>query len=75
MEQLNRSGARILGVVLNRIPAKDLSYFGEYPYDGYQSDNNHHSKEKVKEVEEQLRKSRVSAIGRFFGRFTGKANF
>jgi capsular exopolysaccharide synthesis family protein len=30
MEQINRSGARVIGVTLNRIPAKQAEYYGGY---------------------------------------------
>lgn len=32
LEQLYRAGARVLGVVLNRIPLKNRSYYGSYHY-------------------------------------------
>jgi len=32
MEQINRSGARVIGVTLNRIPAKQAEYYGGYWY-------------------------------------------
>ena len=39
MEQLRRSGARVLGVAINRIPRTGESYFGTYRYyDKYHSD-------------------------------------
>jgi capsular exopolysaccharide synthesis family protein len=39
MEQLKRSGARVLGVAINRIPRTGESYFGTYRYyDKYHSD-------------------------------------
>ena len=43
MEQLNRAGARVIGVVLNRIPRHRADYFGGYRhyspyYGGYQYD-------------------------------------
>jgi capsular exopolysaccharide synthesis family protein len=56
MEQLNRTEARILGVVLNRIPRRGAEYYGGYLYhslygsDGYYtSDDNAQAKEAAKE--------------------------
>jgi len=40
MEQLKRSGAKVLGVAINRIPRTGESYFGTYRYyDKYHSDD------------------------------------
>ncbi len=55
MEQLNRAGARILGVVMNRIPRRGAEYYGGYLYyslyhsDGhYTGDNDVQPKEAAK---------------------------
>lgn len=40
LEQLNRAGARVVGVVLNRIPRKSADYYGGYYYQ-YGNDNSY----------------------------------
>ena len=45
MEQFARSEARILGVVLNRIPLKGLANYGGYYYDSPYNSNGHYFEE------------------------------
>jgi capsular exopolysaccharide synthesis family protein len=53
MEQLNRAGARILGVVLNRIPHRGAEYYGGFLYySPYYTDGHYTSEEEV-DVEEK----------------------
>ena len=48
MEQLNRAGARILGVVLNRIPHRGAEYYGGFLYySPYYTDGHYTSEEEV----------------------------
>jgi succinoglycan biosynthesis transport protein ExoP len=48
MEQLNRAGARILGVVLNRIPRRGADYYGGFLYySPYHTDGYYTSEEEV----------------------------
>jgi succinoglycan biosynthesis transport protein ExoP len=48
MEQLNRAGARILGVVLNRIPHRGAEYYGGFLYySPYYTDGHYTSDEEV----------------------------
>jgi len=52
MEQLKRSRARVIGVVLNRIPSRGTEYYGGYlHYSPYYSDDRYTSKEDVSEGE------------------------
>jgi succinoglycan biosynthesis transport protein ExoP len=48
MEQLNRAGARILGVVLNRIPHRGAEYYGGFLYySPYYTDGQYTSDEEI----------------------------
>jgi succinoglycan biosynthesis transport protein ExoP len=50
MEQLNRAGARILGVVLNRIPHRGAEYYGGFLYySPYYTDGRYTSEEELDE--------------------------
>jgi len=47
LEQLNRANARVLGVVLNRIPRNQANYYGGYQhYSKYYNDEGRHPEEK-----------------------------
>jgi Mrp family chromosome partitioning ATPase len=64
MEQLNRAGARILGVALNRIPHRGAEYYGGFLYySPYYTDGHYTSEEEVDvkgEAAEQKPNSRVN---------------
>jgi capsular exopolysaccharide synthesis family protein len=81
MEQLNRADARILGVVLNRIPHRGAEYYGGFLYyspyytDGhYTSDEEVDAEEKAAErkpqtkVNSNLPSAKLGSIAPFFGR-------
>jgi non-specific protein-tyrosine kinase len=57
LETLNRSGARIVGVVMNRIPRNRSYYYGGYKYYAARGDKGYYStKEAERPVEEPTRK-------------------
>ncbi|MBV6396449.1 MAG: Iron-sulfur cluster carrier protein [Anaerolineales bacterium] len=69
LEQLKRAGARVVGVVLNRIPRNRADYYGGYrhysPY--YYSGYHYYS------AEEGSQRRKASGLGRFF-RFGPSSN-
>jgi succinoglycan biosynthesis transport protein ExoP len=79
MEQLSRAGARVLGVVLNRIPRRGAEYYGGFLYySPYYTDGHYTSEEEVdvnEKATEQKPKMKVNnnspsvkfgSIGPFF---------
>jgi capsular exopolysaccharide synthesis family protein len=52
MEQLNRAGARVLGIVMNRIPRRSAEYYGAFLYySPYYSDGHYTSNEGIDDGE------------------------
>jgi capsular exopolysaccharide synthesis family protein len=60
LEQLNRAGARVVGVVLNRIPRKRADYYGGYYY---QYGNDHFYSLENDESKRSRRNGRLVGLG------------
>jgi len=65
LEQLNRAGARVVGVVLNRIPRQGADYYGGYRYYHYDSDKSY-------SYEGNVQQASARSNGRLLGKFWQK---
>jgi succinoglycan biosynthesis transport protein ExoP len=61
MEQLNRAGARILGVVLNRIPHRGAEYYGGFLYYSPYYTDGHYTSEEEGDLKEELGERRLKS--------------
>lgn len=68
LEQMNRAGARILGVVMNRIPRNRAYYYGGYRYYSPYYQSQYHDDEDT-----QPEKSKKQVVGSFLGRIFKKS--
>jgi len=60
MEQLNRARARVIGVVLNRVPHQGTEYYGGYQnYSSYYTNNHYTSEDEVSEGENKWNSSSI----------------
>jgi polysaccharide biosynthesis transport protein len=60
MESFRRSGARVIGVVMNRIPRNRSSYYGGYKYySTYGSNNHYYSSAAPKRVKQEPARSSI----------------
>ncbi|MFO7664001.1 MAG: polysaccharide biosynthesis tyrosine autokinase [Chloroflexota bacterium] len=62
LTQLNRAGAHVVGVVLNRVPRKSANYYGYYRYENDTVYENEHTTEEKQVVGVQRRARGLSAI-------------
>jgi hypothetical protein len=62
LTQLNRAGAHVVGVVLNRVPRKSANYYGYYRYENDTVYDNEQVTEEKPVVGVQRRARGLSAI-------------
>jgi non-specific protein-tyrosine kinase len=55
IEQLNRAGARIVGVVLNRIPHRGMEYYGGFPFYSPYYANGQYTSNEIEDAQESTK--------------------